>query len=197
VADESAQPEVTVTRFPVMDNIAHWCFQHWLLILNTLVLLYAGIPWLSPLLIELGFVGVGNALFAIYAPLCHQSPTNSPYLFGHQVAFCNREAAMYTALVVGGLLYAGGRHWLVRRPLAKRWLLLLLLPLLLDGTSQTVDALMPGLGLRDPNDAPFSLNWWLRIVSGVLAAAAVVLIIYPRLDRDLRGLGEQNSANDV
>ncbi|NJL04199.1 MAG: hypothetical protein HC911_04645 [Chloroflexaceae bacterium] len=69
------------------------------------------------------------------------------------------------------------------------WLLLLLIPLALDGGTHMLGTLIPTLNLRAPNDAVGALNWWLRTVTGALAAVGFVLTIYPRLDRDLRGIG--------
>ncbi len=191
------EPEAESHGLSFIDEIFYWLFQHWLLIVNTLVLLYGGIPWLSPLLISLGSTRLGEFLFWLYTPLCHQSSANSPYLFGHQVAFCTREAAMYTTLFVGGLIYAQVRTRLVRHPLPMWAFFLLLLPIFLDGSSQTVDALLPGLGLRSPNDMPGSFNWWMRVLSGVLFAVAVILAVYPRLDRDLRGVDVHSSHKGV
>lgn len=171
----------------MLDRIFHQVFRHWLSIVNILVLLYAGLPWLSPLLKAWGYAGVGEALFRFYSPLCHQYAGGSFALLGHQVAFCHRETALFTALFVGGLLYGRFRHVLVRRPLPMGVALLLLLPLVIDGTTHTVDFLLSDLVLRSSNDAVGSLNWWLRMTTGVLFALGVVLAIYPRLDRDLRG----------
>ncbi len=168
----------------MIDRAVLWCFDHWLMLINGMVLVYGGLPWLSPLLISMGYTQAGRLLFYLYTPLCHQRPTQSFFLLGNQVAFCHREAAMYTALFVGGLIFARVRHTL--RPIRFRLMLLLLLPLALDGTTHLIDEIVPSLALRSPNDAIGSINWWLRMITGVLFAVAVVLGIYPRLEQDLR-----------
>lgn len=177
-----------------VDEIWYWLFQHWLAIINGLVLVYGGLPWLAPLFIDLGYHDLGHLIFRIYTPLCHQNPGNSFFLLGHQVAFCYREAAMYTALFVGGLIYAGVRHRL--RPIRLRLLLLLLLPLLLDGGTHTLGDFVPALDIRGTDDSLGSFNWWARMISGVLFAVGFILGIYTRLDRDLRGVGEDDARPD-
>lgn len=166
------------------DGFIGWCLEHWLVLVNGFVLIYGGLPWLAPLLIALGYREAGEAIFLIYTPFCHQSPRNSFFLFGEQVAFCYREAAMFTGLLVGGLVYGQVRDRL--RP-ASLWVgALLLLPLLIDGTTQTIDAAWPELRLRNPDDSLWSFNWWARMVTGLLFALTAVLVIYPRLERELR-----------
>src|SRR5207249_8056986 len=48
---------------------------------------------------------LGQLLFLIYTPLCHQLPERSFFFLGYQVAFCERETAMYTSLFALGLLF--------------------------------------------------------------------------------------------
>src|SRR5262245_3578766 len=79
-----------------IERMVRWCLRHWLLFANGLVLLYGGLPWLSPLAYASGHPVLGQLLFRLYTPLCHQIPERSFFLLGYQVAFCHREAAMYT-----------------------------------------------------------------------------------------------------
>ncbi len=184
-----AQPQPSPPQPSSLDRSVHWLLRHWLVVVNILVLLYGGLPWLAPLAIDMGYPDLGNWLFSLYTPLCHQSPQNSPFLFGQQVAICNREAAMYGALALGGLLFMVPpvRRFFAYHPLSMALVVVLVAPLVIDGLTQTLDAAAPALGLRDPDDSPGSFNWWMRVGTGVLFAVAVVTGIYPRLDRDLRG----------
>jgi uncharacterized membrane protein len=166
-----------------LERGARWGLRHWLLLANMLVLLYGGIPWLSPLAYAAGYPLIGRLLFLIYTPFCHQIPAQSFFWLGYQVAFCHREAAMYTSLLAGGLLFGALRE---RLPPAPLWAGgLLILPLALDGGSHLLDDLLQA-GLRAGDDAIGTPNFWLRIITGVLFAIAVVITIYPRIDRDLR-----------
>lgn len=166
-----------------INRAVRWSLRHWLLFANGFVLLYGGIPWLAPLAHAAGLEWLGQALFAAYTPLCHQKPGQSFFLQGHQVAFCQREAAMYGALFAGGLGFAGLRGRL--RPASLRVCGLLLLPMLLDGGTQLIDDLF-GVNMRGTVDAVGSFNFWMRMITGLLFAIAVVITIYPRLERELR-----------
>jgi uncharacterized membrane protein len=179
--------------------------RHALLVLGPLAVL----PWLAPIFVAAGWWGLADPIYTAYMFLCHQLPERAPFLFGYQVAFCWRNAAIYTGLFGFGLLYAlstmprsSGRgshagsslitHLLARLPRAiPLWVYLLTLaPLALDGLSHM-------LGLRDglfDNSTPsfgsflvgsqfLSLNWWLRILTGLLAAFGTVWFAFPRLDK--------------
>lgn len=172
-----------------IDGLARWVLRHWLLFANGLVILYAGVPWLSPLAYAAGYPLLGRLLFLAYRPFCHQIPERSFFLFGYQVAYCHREVAMYTTLAVGGLLFALVRDRI--RPIPLRLGGLLLLPMLLDGGMHMIDDLAQ-LGFRGGGDAPGTLNFALRIITGLLFAAFVLLAVYPRLERDLPGAGASN-----
>jgi uncharacterized membrane protein len=168
---------------PRIDAIARWGLRHWLLLICGGVALYGGLAVLSPVLIAGGHAGLGTLLFWIYTPFCHQLPERSFFVLGQQVAICHREAAMCALVLLGGLIYAPLRSRL--RPLGGRATLLLLLPMLLDGGTHALDDLL-GLHLRGGADAVGSPNWWLRMLSALLFAVAVVWGIFPRLERDLR-----------
>jgi uncharacterized membrane protein len=145
------------------------------------VLLYAGLPWLSPLARAAGYERLGQLLFLLYLPLCHQRPERSFSLYGYQVAFCHRCAAIYTALLAAGLLFGVLRPLLSPAPLRLGGLLLV--PMLVDGGMHLIDDAL-ALGLRAGGDAPGSLNFALRMLTGLLFGMAALLVLYPRLERD-------------
>ncbi|GAB4211606.1 MAG: hypothetical protein OHK0022_46330 [Roseiflexaceae bacterium] len=164
-----------------LNRAVNWSLRHWLVYANVLVLVYAGLPWLSPLAHMAGLPWLGDLIFRVYTTFCHQIPERSFFLNGYQVAFCHRDTAMYTLLLLGGLLFPLLRGHL--RPLSLRIGALLLLPMLIDGGTHLIDDLFQ-LGLRSDNEI-WTLNFWLRMLTGLLFALAVILTIYPRLDRDL------------
>jgi hypothetical protein len=44
-----------------------------------------------------------------------------------------------------------------------------------------------GLGFRGGGDAIGTLNFWLRMVTGALVGVAMLIAVFPRVERDLRG----------
>lgn len=85
---------------------------------------------------------------------------------GFKVAICQRDIAIYAAVLLAGLGYALLRRQLRQLPL---WVyLLLLLPIAVDGLTQLV-------GLR-------TSNWELRTATGALFGAASVWFAYPYVD---------------
>jgi uncharacterized membrane protein len=170
----------TVSR---SDRIYFWITQHYLALINLLVFIYVGLPFLAPTLMKLGADIPAKVIYTIYSPLCHQFAFRSFFLFGEQpyyplkeagmmgvktlsdvtgyqnladpfsvsrlyarqfignatlgykVAFCERDVAIYAAIVLFGLLYAPIRrrlpnlHWAL-------WFLLGIVPIAIDGFYQ-------------------------------------------------------------
>ena len=65
--------------------------RHWLLIFNLLWGVFIGLPWLAPLFMEIGWTGVGKAIYVIYATQCHQLPQRSFFLFGEKPMYSLTE----------------------------------------------------------------------------------------------------------
>src|SRR3990170_6749010 len=57
--------------------------------------LYAGLPWLAPLFMRLGWSEPARAIYAVYSTQCHQMAQRSFFLFGPK--------AMYSAAELGTL----------------------------------------------------------------------------------------------
>lgn len=75
----------------MIDRLAAWMARHWLGIFNTIVALFIAVPFLAPILLELGSTKdcvacdtAGRLIYTIYSPLCHQLPERSYFLFGPQ-----------------------------------------------------------------------------------------------------------------
>ena len=148
-----------------LDRRILWLSEHWLALFNTLAGLYAGLPVLAPVLAALGLFTPARLIYFVYRYLCHQRPERSFFIAGHQVAFCERDTALYVAVFLAGVAYAlSGRRW---RPLSAWGVGALLLPLVVDGTLQLF--------------FPYESTWSVRVVTGVLAGGGAVWFLYPRL----------------
>ncbi len=55
--------------------------RHWLLIFTVISGLYAGLPWLAPVFMKIGWADAGRTIYTIYTTQCHQLPERSYFLF--------------------------------------------------------------------------------------------------------------------
>jgi uncharacterized membrane protein len=91
---------------------------------------------------------------------------------GYKVAFCQRDIAMYGALLLGGLAYG----YLRRRGLRAMplWLFVLggVLPMALDGGTQFISLFIPDFPTRES-------VWQLRTITGALFGFSIAWLAYP------------------
>jgi uncharacterized membrane protein len=150
----------------VLIRLVRGTCRHWLLLGNAALVVFAVLPLLAPIFAALGAEAISFAIFQLYSITCHQMPSRSYFVFGHQMAYCERNTAIYGAIAVAGLAYG----WLRRinlRPLPISWYIVLILPMAIDGFSQLFE-------LRES-------TWLLRGLTGVLFGAATVWLTFPRL----------------
>jgi uncharacterized membrane protein len=84
----AAQPKTTLNRV-----INRWFERHWLLGFNTGWGIFVILPWLAPMLMQLGLTWPGRAIYFIYNFFCHQLPERSWFLFGPNFSFTQAEIA--------------------------------------------------------------------------------------------------------
>jgi uncharacterized membrane protein/glutaredoxin len=148
---------------------------HWLLLLNTLVGLYVGLPVLAPLLMARGQTGLSNLIYFAYRFVCHQMPSRSFFIAGHQMAMCQRDVAIYGSIFLAGVGYS-----LVRgrvRPLPIWAFILLITPMAVDGTLQLLGVL---------ESTPLR-----RLVTGSLFGLACVWLAFPYLEEGFQEIREE------
>ena len=97
---------------------------------------------------------------------------------GWKVALCQRDVAIYAAVLVSGLLYGLVRDRL--RPLPFKVFVVLCIPIAVDGLTQLV-------GWRES-------NWLLRILTGALFGFAAVWLAYPYVDEAMADVIEAETA---
>ena len=169
-------------------------FRHWLLGVNAALGTFLLGGLMAPVLAGLGWRALAEPLYAAYHVTCHQWAFRSFFLFGPQplavygqqqlgdlglepftftgtpdfgwkMAFCERDLAIYAAMLLVGVLYARRRDM---APLGFAPYAVLILPMALDGFTQL-------FGWRES-------TWELRVVTGLLFGLASAWLVLPRLD---------------
>jgi uncharacterized membrane protein/glutaredoxin len=179
-----------------LDRVARYIGRHWLMLVSIVLGVFVGLAWLVPVFAALGWWDVANPLYTAYALTCHQLPERAGTVLGYQVAFCFRNTALYGGAFFFGLLYGAaqrgrlpGLGWL-KTPIPWWGAVLLVLPMAVDGTTHLLGLREDMMDMSDPTfgaffigSQPLSLNWWLRIITGLLAALGAVWFAYPRMER--------------
>jgi uncharacterized membrane protein len=156
---------------PWPNRVLDWAFEHWLLLVNLFLATFVGLAVVSPVFLALDWDAPGRSIFLLYGLTCHQLPSRSFFLFGHQIAFCQRDVAMYGSMLVSGLVYSGFRQHI--RPLPWQFWVIAILPMAIDGGAQLA-------GFRES-------NWSSRVITGTLFGVATVWLLFPNIDRGMKG----------
>ena len=163
------------------DRISLWFSDHYLALLNTLILIYVGLPFLAPILMNAGLEGAARPIYTVYGAVCHQLAYRSWFLFGDQpaypreaarvdgldtfgevtgiseggsgtdlltarrfigneelgykVAYCERDVAIYAAMLLFGLIYLVTKRKIPSLPWYI-WIIVGIAPIGIDGFSQ-------------------------------------------------------------
>lgn len=192
------------------NRAVYFLARHWIALFNAAILLYLGGAILAPVAMHLGRPGVANVLYTLYGPFCHQYPFRSFFLFGdaateplrepvsvlamaelshfvgdpqvgYKIALCQRDVAIYAAMLAAGIIYGPLRRR-VRIPALPLWLFFLFgaLPMFLDGgiqwLSYAVWQFIPALLAQ-----PFETIPAMRVLTGALFGLGVTAVGYPTL----------------
>ena len=77
---QASPPAVSLARPSIWARI-------WLPAVVVLLALYAGLPWLAPVFMRLGWTAGADAIYAAYSTQCHQLPQRSLFLFGPRLMY--------------------------------------------------------------------------------------------------------------
>ena len=61
-----------VRRKLLMIQATRWVLDHWLSLFLVLFGIFNVLPFLAPVAMRLGWNSVGDLIYLVYAPLCHQ-----------------------------------------------------------------------------------------------------------------------------
>jgi len=82
---------VYADRSAAVDRLLAGFARHWLAIVASLVGVYAGLPWLAPVFMKLGWTGAAQTIYLVYSFMCHQLPQRSYFLFGPKLTYSLAE----------------------------------------------------------------------------------------------------------
>ncbi len=192
------------------NGMVLWVARHWLFLFNLAWGMYVGIPFLAPILMQLGLTTPANAIYGVYSVFCHQLPDHSFFLFGHDHAplepvlvqggmaeglnllvmrrFVGNEWLGYKVAlcqrdvaIYGSVLLAGLVYGLVRKRRTVRPLSLKVYALFLIPIA--VDGLSQMVGLRES-------NWVLRSITGMIFGVGSVWLAYPYVEEAMESVIE-------
>lgn len=186
--------EKPVTKLSAVEHpVKAYMWKHRVAFVISALSAFLGLAWVAPLLDSLGAHDVAHAIFNAYRWVCIQTPERSPFVAGHQCCLCWRCVGIYGGSLLFGIIYVFGRdleisrlRWLTR-PVALKGLILFSVPMIADGLSHTF-GLRPGIDLAHSSSfwvgwGEFQLDWWLRIITALIATVGAVKFLCPRLDR--------------
>ena len=184
-----------------LDKLMLRLAEHWLLLVNLVIAIYGGLPFLAPTLMALGYSRPAEIIYTFYKPQCHQLPQRSFFLFGHQPvysfetlqellgletpatdslasAFIGSPVLGYKmaycqrdTAMYGSMLLAGIIFGLVRSRLKPLSLTLYIVLL----APWAIDGMLQFFGL-------YESTWQLRTITGSLFGLATIWFAYPYLE---------------
>jgi uncharacterized membrane protein len=161
-------------------RVYHFVRQHWLGIINfSLFLFILGSLW-APYLSYCGQErfglthqeGIAQYIYRFYGFSCHQIPSRSFFILGHQLALCARCFSFYVSLLIFGLLVS----LKIFPSLNRRTAFLLTLPIIMD-------VLLQSWGIRESNHL-------FRIGTAVLLSWSISFYIYPRIQSSINSVSQ-------
>jgi uncharacterized membrane protein len=152
-----------------IDSVVLAAARFWMWPLLLLGIIYTGLPLLAPVLATHGHTLLARGIYDVYRLVCHQRADRSFHLDGQKMAFCERDLAIYGTATLLLLCYTVARPRWRPRSISARAMLLLALPMALDGGTQL-------LGLRES-------TWELRVLTGACFSVGVSLFALPYLDQ--------------
>lgn len=91
IASGEIKIPVKITR---ADRFSYWISKHYMFLLNTLVLIYVGLPFLAPVFMSAGYQAPATSIYRFYSLVCHQLAFRSWFILGDQAAYPRAAAGV-------------------------------------------------------------------------------------------------------
>lgn len=82
---------IAQTKPYTLQTFGNWLTHHWFETFLVVYGLWVFLPWLAPVMMNLGWTKTGNAIYFIYSFFCHQLPERSYFLFGDKLMYSLSE----------------------------------------------------------------------------------------------------------
>ena len=76
------------------DSFTYWIAKHYLAIFNLIIVIYAGLPFLAPVLMRTGAEGPARLIYRAYSIVCHQYAFRSFFMYGEQSVYPRQQAGI-------------------------------------------------------------------------------------------------------
>ncbi|HYI15036.1 MAG TPA: DUF2085 domain-containing protein [Thermomicrobiales bacterium] len=162
-----------------IDAAVFWFATHWLAVFVGYGATILGLASLAPILRGDVYDTASRFIYLPFRLICHQRDDRSFHLHGEQMAFCERDVAIVSAAVLTGVIFAIIRRWRGLPRLGFAVVVLLALPMAVDGGTQLV-------GLRESTPA-------LRVLTGTLFSLGVGWFVLPHLDTGFASMRDEIS----
>ncbi|MCB2178525.1 DUF2085 domain-containing protein [bacterium] len=210
------------------DRVSHFIASHYLKVINIVLLLYFGLPFLAPVLMKVGLPRLAQPIYSVYKLSCHELAFRSWFLFGEQpvypraaagmddyasyeevtgnnpndlltarnfvgneqlgykVAFCERDIAIYGAMLLFGIIFSLSGRKIKPLPFLL-WVLVGIMPIALDGVSQLISQMFEYIPYRESTPL-------LRTITGALFGFTTGWFGFPVLEESMQETRQHLSA---
>jgi uncharacterized membrane protein len=88
-----------------------WFTDHYLLLILGCLFTFSFLPFLAPILMEIGFIFPAKVIYWIYSFFCHQLPYRSWFLFGIQPYYPLARAGLISVQPFESIIYQGFKNY--------------------------------------------------------------------------------------
>lgn len=160
-----------------IEGAALWFAIHWLAVFISYGASVVGLATLAPVLKGSGYESASRLIYLPFRLICHQRDDRSFHVNGEQMAFCERDVAIVSAAVLTGVMFTLIRRWRSLPKIGFIAVVLLALPMAIDGSTQLV-------GIRESTAA-------LRLLTGALFSLGVGWFVLPHLETSFASMRDE------